>query len=200
MLTALESSRKSVGLLPDRWQACWNHALAMTWAGMQLSSAREWKRCGTLAGLRPEVVRIATTANPAPATTPEATRDYTWTEALPQWARAAVALDSGPVDTVRLRRQQLTLDSLTVQIERVGSDFSVAAVTQDIQRATSRRDTARARQIARAVLHYVRSRSATGVQNPIAALAWLDSAARIVGPNSALRPWVELESRLIACW
>jgi hypothetical protein len=197
LLEALEAASTAVARDSTNWHACWNRALAVTWAGLRRESARAWRRCATLnhdTRARAAAIVIDSAPSMSPVATalsgrwPEATREYAWAVALPEWSRAMLLGDATLIAT-----RQAPLDSLIVLLRENGLDQGVASARVAFVAATQEGDGIRAKQLRRAFEIYAYARSSAGKQNPTASLVLLDSALQLTRDVADLQRWLALE-------
>jgi CHAT domain-containing protein len=198
LLTALDASSGAEANAPASSAACWNGALSFTWLGMRAAANDAWRRCATLTG-NSAVQPIVTDGGSSQSDTtraialagrwPEATHEFAWLIALPQWARAA---RSGRQDSLRIALQ--LLDSTVQLTGRAGIDRPLRRARSDIAAAEHSRDAAtRTAKLARAFELFAYSRSADARQNPALALRALDSAAMLAGDSVEVARWIALQ-------
>jgi CHAT domain len=204
LFLALDATAAAARRAPTSWHACWNHAVAMTWAGFRRTAPREWDRCARMPGhagpwRRAEIRDAQPAAADTGVTTAvsarwrEASREYAWGHLLPQWS-AQVRVG----DSQHARATLLLLDSVANALAPSGIDPSLLRLTNELRQLHDPPRAARLARTASAVRLYTWVRTADGRQAPALASARVDSADRLVAASSALHPWLILERALVA--
>jgi hypothetical protein len=189
LLMAIESAAHARELAADRWQPCWNHAVALTWAGLRSESARVWKECARITDgpRRAPVVRDAA-PNGSPAAvarsgrSPETTRDVLWTEALPEWVTALLSRVPARTDS-SLR----VVEMLHAVVRASGLDPDADAVIADVRSAALRRDSAQLASMRAGLTAAALARSGEGRQSPESTERVVRAAAALPNGSAALQ-------------
>ena len=197
LVSAIESATSAVERDPTRTEAAWNRAVALTWAGMRGVARAAWAQYDSLAAAggasrRPVVVDPAVDSVSERLALEgrwrEATREYAWNVALPQFAAAlrgggaAAVVATGAV-----------LDSLAVLCERDGLDGDVAALRDALRAAAQRGDETQLRLLEHTLGRYLWSRSGAGRQSPAVASATIDALLRQPGVPPSMRRWLRMQ-------
>ncbi len=204
LLTALDATGAAAARAPTSWHACWNHAVAMTWAGMRRTVPREWGRCIQLRG-RVGQARRPVLADAAPAASDtgfasaakaqwrEASREYAWAQLLPQWSAQVLG---GKYE--QARETVTLLDSVATVLAPSGIDPSLRRLSSELADLHRDGTPVRISRTASAVRLYTWVRTPAGRQAPTLAGARVDSAITLVTESSVLHDWIMLEQALVA--